>query len=177
MAHSFCPIHTNSHTPQVKAIGLLDDSGTLSIAVANSPPCSQSDVVNCDLDVDGEGPPASGAPSHPSHGSRDGGRQPEALSELNDDALVLFIVLVAHASVQIEQWFNEGSLRTFLCQSGSLGKVLQIEKYPVTHEDWKTFVNVLNLQETGIRDEVAILYVWGTCALWKKINVVRPPEA
>ena len=99
------------------------------------------------------------------------------MSKLNDDALVLFIVLVAHASEQTEQWFNEGSLRTFLCQSGSLGKVLQNEKYPVTQEDWKTFANVFNLQETGIRDEVAILYVWGTCALWKKINVVRPPEA
>ena len=88
-----------------------------------------------------------------------------------------FLVLVAHASEQTEQWFNEGSLRTFLCQSGSLGKVLQNEKYRVTGEDWKTFVNVFNLKETGIRDEVAILYVWGTCALWKKINVVRPPEA
>ena len=68
-------------------------------------------------------------------------------------------------------------MRTFLCQSGSLGKVLQNEKYRVTEEDWKTFVNVFDLKETGIRDEVAILYVWGTCALWKKINMVRPPEA
>ena len=177
VSHSFCPIHTNSHTPQVKAIGLLEDSGTLSIAVANCPPCSQSDLVDCEADAKVTGPPATGAPDISSPGLRDGGLQSEVLSKLNDNALVLFIVLVAHASEQTEQWFNEGSLRTFLCQSGSLGKVLQNEKYRVTGEDWKTFVNVFNLKETGIRDEVAILYVWGTCALWKKINVVRPPEA
>ena len=90
---------------------------------------------------------------------------------------MLFIVLVAHASEQKEQWFNEGSLKTFLCKSGTLGNALKNEKYRVTEEDWRTFVNVFDLKETGIRDEVAILYVWGTCALWKKINTVRPPEA
>ena len=177
VSHSFCPIHTNSHTPQVKAIGLLEDSGTLSIAVANCPPCGQSCLVDCEVDEETNGPPAAGAPGISSPGLRKGGLQSEALSQLNDSALVLFIVLIAHASEQTEQWFNEGSMRTFLCQSGSLGKVLQNEKYRVTEEDWKTFVNVFDLRETGIRDEVAILYVWGTCALWKKINMVRPPEA
>ena len=177
VSHSYCPIHTNLHTPQVKAIGLLEDSGTLSIAVANRPPCSQSCLIDCEFDEGANGPPAAGAPANPSSDSQRGGRQSEALSQLNDGAFVLFIILIAHASEQTEQWFNEGSMRTFLCRSGSLGKSLQNEKYKVTEEDWKTFVNVADLKEIGIRDEVAILYVWGTCALWKKINTVRPPEA
>ena len=66
MSHSFCPIHTNSHTPQVKAIGLLEDSGTLSIAVANCPPNSQPCLVDCELVEGTNGPPAAGAPSAPS---------------------------------------------------------------------------------------------------------------
>ena len=177
VSHSFCPIHTNSRTPQVKAIGLLEDSGTLSIAVATCPPNSQQCVVDCDVGEGTSGPPAAGAPSAPSSASTRANFQPDALAQLNDNALVLFVVLLAHASEQTDQWFNEGSLKTILCKSGSLGNSLRSEKYQVTEEDWRTFVNVFDLKETGVRDEVAILYVWGTCALWKKINVVRPPEA
>ena len=51
-----------------------------------------------------------------------------------------------------------------------LGMALRNEKYQVTLNDWKTFVNVHDLKETGIHGEVAILHVWGTCALWKKIK-------
>ena len=172
VSHSFCPVHTNSHTPQVKAIGLLEESGTLSIAVANCPPNSQSITVDCDVVGGSDGPPAAGAPGAPSSTGSSGGIHSEAMTQLNDNALVLFIVIVAHASEQKEQWFNEGSLK-----SGTLGNTLKNEKYRVTEEDWRTFVNVFDLKETRIRDEVAILYVWGTCALWKRINTVRPPEA
>ena len=87
------------------------------------------------------------------------------------------MVIVAHASEQRDQWFNEGSLKTYLCKSITLGNALRNEKYQVTLDDWKTFVNVHDLKESGIQGEVAILHVWGTCALWKRMNTVRPPEA
>ena len=103
VSHSFCPIHTNSHTPQVKAIGILEDSGALSIAVANCPPSSQLCPVDCDSVEGANGPPAAGAPGAPgapsSTGTKDG-VQTNAPVQLNDNALVHFIVLVAHASEQ-----------------------------------------------------------------------------
>ena len=175
--HSYCPFHTNSRTPRVKAIGLLEDSGKFSIAVANCPPNSQAGPVDCDAFEGAHGPSAADAPNTSSSASHSNGQSSEALAQLNDNALVLFIVMVAHASEQKDQWFNEGSLKTYLCQSGTLGNALKTEKYKVTAADWRTFVNVIDLKETGICDEVAILYVWGTCALWKRINKVRPPEA
>ena len=177
VTHSICPIHTNSCTPQVKAIGLLEDSGVLSIAVATSPPSSQTLPVDCDLTDVANGPPAAGAPSASSNNASVSGLQSLAQIQLNDNALVHVVVIVAHASEQRDQWFNEGPLKTYLCKSVTLGNALRNEKYRVTQEDWNTFVNVYDLKKTEIRDEVAILHVWGTCALWKKINTVRPPEA
>ena len=85
-------------------------------------------------------------------------------------------------AVQMEQWFNEGSLKTFLCRSGSLGKVLQIEKYPGTHEDWKTFVNVFDLlvfprdANPGRGDWCRSRWGWGcfvvVCLFWSNCESV-----
>ena len=100
VSHSFYPIHTNSRTPQVKAIGFLEDSGVLSIAVATSPPSSQTFPVDCDLTDVANGPPAAGAPSASSNNASVSGLQSLAQTQLNDKALVHFVVIVAHASEQ-----------------------------------------------------------------------------
>lgn len=90
---------------------------------------------------------------------------------------ILFQVLLTHESLQQEQWFNAGSVKTYICRSVYVTNAAKQIKQPFTRADWELYVRGSQEQSTQIAQQFSMLHVWGTEALLSRVCQVRPPEA
>ena len=161
-----CPVHCPQVKQPFKAVGILLESGHLSMSIEEpAPPPAPMQIDQ-------------GKPTLGFRGDQGQNAEESVPSHVrNDGKIVLFQVLLTHEVHQQEQWFNAGSVKTYICRSVHVTNAAKQSSQPLTQADWGVYVKGSKEQSEQIAQRFSMLHVWGTEALLSRVCHVRPPEA
>ena len=167
-----CPIHTEASHQLIHGLGLVNEAGHVSIALlpknhilmnsaanrASEPQEAQRWCSSCENPVQS----AIGTPG----------------CDQTSEVLMNFIrIILVPDSQQTAQWFNAGSLSTFICRSSQIAAASKRIQQPITYELWKQYLGSSIEQQQQILRHYVTLCVWGNEALISRTCCIQPFEA
>ena len=108
---------------------------------------------------------------HPAADSSAGTHSEETMS-----ATFIRVILVAE-SHQVHQWFNAGSLTTYLCRSSQIAAASKRFHQPLSIDQWQLYLSFTEEQQQQFLQQYQTLCVWGNEELISRTSRVQPLEA
>ena len=169
-----CPIHTSATPQLIHGIGLVNDSGHVSISLlptyhlpnnivtgmVSEPQEAQRWCSSCENPVQ----PANGVTAC------------ENNCESEVTTIFIRIILVPDCQ-QTAQWFNAGSLTTFICRSSQIAAASKRIQQPLTYELWQQYLGLSDEHQQQFLQHYVTLCVWGNEALLSRTCRIQPAEA
>ena len=169
-----CPIHTAASPQIIHGLGLVNEAGHVSIAllpmshlskssttrIVSEPQEAQRWCSSCENPVQPDDCGTAGDNNHESEVSTN----------------FIRIILVPD-SQQTAQWFNAGSLTTFICRSSQIAAASKHIQQPLTYELWQRYLGLSDEHQQQFLQHYVTLCVWGNEALISRTCRIQPIEA
>ena len=169
-----CPTHTSAPSQLLHGIGLVNESGHVSIALLpihqiqggavtgtiSEPREAQRWCSSCENPVI---PPNDESTTENHH-------------EQGSSANFIRIILVPEGQ-QTTQWFNAGSLTTFICRSSQIAAASKRVQQPLTFDLWQKYLSLSEEHQQQFLQHYVTLCVWGNEALISRTSRMQPLEA
>ena len=164
-------MHTLPSCPLLHGIGLVTESGHVSIALLPTHNTQVRTEVGVAVDQ-GEAQQWCSSCENPVRPPIDESNK-DIQREQELPAAFIRVILVPEAQ-QITQWFNAGSLTTFLCRSSQIAAASKKMQQPLTFDHWQQYLGLPEEHQLQFLQHYVTLCVWGNEARISRTCRVQP---
>ena len=169
-----CPVHTLPPCSLLHGIGLITETGHVSIALLPTHSTQARSEVGVAANQ-GEAQQWCSSCENPVQPPNDDSKE-DIHGEQELPAAFIRVILVPEA-LQVNQWFNAGSLTTFLCRSSQIAAASKKMQQPLSYDHWQQYLGLPEEHQQQFLQHYLTLCVWGNEALISRTCRVLPIEA
>ena len=167
-------MHTSPSSQLLHGIGLVTESGHVSIALLPTHHIQVGAAVGV-VTEQGEAQRWCSSCENPVLPPNYESKK-ESHNEQEIPANFIRVILVPEA-LQANQWFNAGSLTTFICRSSQIAAASKKMQQPLTFELWQKYLGLPEEHQQQFLQHYVTLCVWGNEALISRTCRIQPLEA
>ena len=167
-------MHTSASSQLLHGIGLVNELGHVSIALLPTHHTQVGTAVGM-VTEPGEAQRWCSSCENPVMPPNDESTK-ESHNEQELSASFIRIILVPDAQ-QTTQWFNAGSLTTFICRSSQIAAASKKMQQPLTFDLWQKYLGLPEEHQQQFLQHYVTLCVWGNEALISRTCRIQPLEA
>ena len=168
-----CPIHTAGSPQLIHGLGLVNEAGHVSIALSPMNSMSKDLAIKCGAEPQ-ETQRWCSSCENPVQPAIDAAGDHDQTSEVSMHFIRVILVPDSH---QTAQWFNAGSLTTFICRSSQIAAASKHIQQPLTYELWQQYLGLSDEHQQQFLQHYVTLCVWGNEALISRTCRIQPVEA
>ena len=167
-------MHTSPSSQLLHGIGLVTESGHVSIALLPTHHIQVGAAVGV-VTEQGEAQRWCSSCENPVLPPNYESKK-ESHNEQELPANFIRVILVPEA-LQVNQWFNAGSLTTFICRSSQIAAASKKMQQPLTFDLWQKYLGLPEEHQQQFLQHYVTLCVWGNEALISRTCRTQPLEA